>query len=132
MKVGMLEIRGFCCRYGKVSAVLGLSLDVKEGELVSLIGANGAGKTTTLKAVSGLLSNIEGRSGFWERSSRAPPLGQSSIRASPTVRKEGGGVPVPSMRLEHGPAITKKGFLRRMEFYAHCGLEALGASHESI
>ncbi len=110
----MLEIRGLCCRYGKVSAVLGLSLDVKEGELVSLIGANGAGKTTTLKAVSGFLSNIEGRSRFWERSSRAPPPGQSSIWASPTVRKEGGG------------------FLRRMEFYAHCGLEALGASHESI
>ena len=90
MKVGMLEIRGLCCRYGKVSAVLGLSLDVKEGELVSLIGANGAGKPTNLKAVSGLLSNIEGRSRFWERSSRAPPLGQSSIWASPTVRKEGG------------------------------------------
>lgn len=85
-KVGMVEIRGLCCRYGKVSAVLGLSLDVKEGELVSLIGADGAGKTTTLKAVSGLLSNIEGRSRFWERSSRAPPLGQSSIWASPTVR----------------------------------------------
>jgi len=85
----MLEIRGLCCRYGKVSAVLGLSLDVKEGELVSLIGANDAGKPTTLKAVSGLLSNIEGRSRFWEKSSRAPPLGQSSIWASPTVLKEG-------------------------------------------
>ncbi len=131
MKVGTLEIRGLCCRYGKVSAVLGLSLDVKESEPVSLIGANGARKPTTLKAVCGLVSNIEGRSRFWERSSRAPPLGQSSIWASPTVRKEGA-VPVPSMRLEHGPAITKKGFLRRMEFYAYCGLEALGASHESI
>ena len=75
MEVGMLEIRGLCCRYGKVSAVLGLSLDVKEGDLVSLMGANGAGKTTTLKAVSGLPSNIGGRSRFWERKSRAPPLG---------------------------------------------------------
>ena len=79
----MLEIRGLCCRSGKVSAVLGLSLDVKEGELVSLIGANGAGKPTTLKTVSGLLSNIEERSRFWEMSSRAPPLGRSSIWASP-------------------------------------------------
>ncbi len=90
MEVGMPEIRGLCCRYGNVSAVLGFSLDVKEGELVSLIGANSAGKTTTLKAVSGLLSNIEGRSRFWEIRSRAPPLGQSSIWASPTIRNEGG------------------------------------------
>jgi branched-chain amino acid transport system ATP-binding protein len=81
----MLEIRGLCCRYGKISAVLGLSLDVKEGGLVSLIGAKGAGKTTTLKAVSGLLSNIEGSLRFWERRSRAPPLGQPSIWASSTV-----------------------------------------------
>ena len=131
MEVGMLEIRGLCCRSGKVSAVLGLSLDVKEGELVSLIGANGAGKPTTLKTVSGLLSNIEERSRFWEMSSRAPPLGRSSIWASPTVWKEGG-VSMPSMRLEHGPAITKKGFLRRKEFYSYCGLEALDASHKSI
>ncbi len=89
MKVGMLEIRGLCCRYGKASAVLGLSLDVKDGERVSLIGANGAGKTTTLKAVSGLLRNIEGRSRFWERSSRAPPPGQSSILRSLWVRGVG-------------------------------------------
>ncbi len=75
VKVGMLEIRGLCCRYGKASAVVGLSLDVKEGEPVSLIGASGARKTTTLKAVSGLLSNIEGRSRFWEKGSRAPPPG---------------------------------------------------------
>ncbi len=72
-KVGMLEIRGLFCSYGKDTTVLGLSLSVKEGELVSLIGVNGAGKTTTLKAASALLNNIEGRLRFWERSSRAPP-----------------------------------------------------------
>ncbi len=73
MKVGMLEIRGLCCRYGKDTTVLCLSLRIKEGELVSLIGANGVGKTMTLNAVSALLNNIEGRLRFWERSSRAPP-----------------------------------------------------------
>ncbi|MFQ5775166.1 MAG: ABC transporter ATP-binding protein [Kiloniellaceae bacterium] len=57
----MLEIEGLNCRYGKVNAVLDLSLEVGAGELVTLIGANGAGKTTTLKAVSGLLPPVAGR-----------------------------------------------------------------------
>jgi branched-chain amino acid transport system ATP-binding protein len=64
MEADMLEIHELCCGYGKVAAVVGLSLEVKEGELVALIGANGAGKTTTLKAISGLLSDIEGKISF--------------------------------------------------------------------
>jgi len=57
----VLEIEGLVCRYGKVNALRGLSLRVKKGELVSLIGANGAGKTTTLKAISGILKPAGGR-----------------------------------------------------------------------
>jgi branched-chain amino acid transport system ATP-binding protein len=60
----VLEITGLDCRYGKVSAVRDLSLEVREGELVSLIGANGAGKTTTLKAISGILPPAAGRIAF--------------------------------------------------------------------
>ncbi len=63
----MLEIRDLHCRYGKVNAVTGLSLDVRQGELVSLIGANGAGKTTTLKAISGLLRAVQGSISFQGR-----------------------------------------------------------------
>lgn len=53
-------MRGLEVAYGGIRAVKGLDLEVREGELVTLIGANGAGKTTTLKALAGLLSPAAG------------------------------------------------------------------------
>ncbi|MBL8706732.1 MAG: ABC transporter ATP-binding protein [Rhodospirillales bacterium] len=57
----MLTLEGLHCRYGKVAAVRDLSFTVRQGELVSLIGANGAGKSTTLRAISGLMKPAAGR-----------------------------------------------------------------------
>lgn len=57
----VLTVEALECRYGKVAAVRDLSIEVRQGELVSLIGANGAGKTTTLKAISGVLMPSAGR-----------------------------------------------------------------------
>ena len=52
----MLEIRNLNTYYGHIHALKGISLDVEQGEIVTLIGSNGAGKSTALKTVSGLLS----------------------------------------------------------------------------
>ena len=54
MATTLLKVSALKVAYGGIQAVKGVSFDVNEGELVSLIGANGAGKTTTLKAITGL------------------------------------------------------------------------------
>ena len=68
--VPMLEVRDLKVAYGGIEAVKGLTLEVREGELVSLIGANGAGKTTTLKAITGLQPAGAGEIRFLGRSLR--------------------------------------------------------------
>jgi branched-chain amino acid transport system ATP-binding protein len=56
----MLKVDGLKVAYGGIQAVKGISFEVHQGELVSLIGANGAGKTTTLKAITGIQEAGEG------------------------------------------------------------------------
>jgi branched-chain amino acid transport system ATP-binding protein len=60
----LLRVDGIEVGYGDMTAVRDVSLEVREGETVALIGANGAGKTTTLRAVSGLLPLRRGRIEF--------------------------------------------------------------------
>jgi branched-chain amino acid transport system ATP-binding protein len=55
LKEIMLEIKGLKVAYGGIHAVKGVDIEVRQGELVALIGANGAGKTTTMKAITGTL-----------------------------------------------------------------------------
>jgi branched-chain amino acid transport system ATP-binding protein len=57
----LLEIKDIHVHYGKIAALKGVSVDVGEGEIVTLIGANGAGKSTTLKTISGLRPLSAGR-----------------------------------------------------------------------
>ncbi len=57
----LLEIHDLHAYYGNIQALKGISLNVDQGEIVTLIGANGAGKTTTLRVISGLLKPRQGR-----------------------------------------------------------------------
>ena len=56
----MLEVRDLYVSYGEIRALRGVSFEVRQGEIVTLLGSNGAGKTTTLRALSGLLHPREG------------------------------------------------------------------------
>ncbi len=56
----MLEVRGIEVRYGRTTAVRGISFDVGAGELVSIVGPNGAGKSTTMMTIAGALAPATG------------------------------------------------------------------------
>jgi branched-chain amino acid transport system ATP-binding protein len=70
MTTPLLEVQGLKVAYGGIQAVKGVSFEVREGELLSLIGANGAGKTTTLKAVTGVQAVADGEIRYMGRSIR--------------------------------------------------------------
>ena len=56
----MLNVENLVVRYGMIEAIKGITFEVKDGEIVTLIGANGAGKTTTMHAISGLIKPASG------------------------------------------------------------------------
>ena len=60
MSQTLLKVSGLKVAYGGIQAVKGVDFEVREGELVTLIGSNGAGKTTTMKAITGLLPLADG------------------------------------------------------------------------
>ena len=63
-KLPLLKVNGIHVYYGAIHAIKGISLEVNEGEIVTLIGANGAGKSTTLHTIAGLLKPRQGSIAF--------------------------------------------------------------------
>ena len=85
----LLEARGIRTGYGRLPVVFNVDLEVREGEIVALLGANGAGKTTTLRALSGMLPLMDGDVCL---------DGESLKRRSPDAIARGGIVHVPQGR----------------------------------
>ena len=85
----MLEVQGLASRYGRIPALAGVTLDVRAGELVAIVGANGAGKTTLLRTLSGVQPMSEGTLRF---------EGADLARATPRQRVQRGIVQVPEGR----------------------------------
>ncbi len=68
MAEALLKVKGLKVAYGGIQAVKGVDFEVREGELVSLIGSNGAGKTTTMKAITGTQAILAGEIEYLGRS----------------------------------------------------------------
>ncbi|SEF53918.1 amino acid/amide ABC transporter ATP-binding protein 2, HAAT family [Thermomonospora echinospora] len=106
----LLEIRDVHVHYGKIAALKGITVEVEEGEIVTLIGANGAGKTTTLKTISGLRPLSSGRILFnGQDISRMP--GHKRVLAGIGQAPEGRGI-FPGMTVTenlHMGAYARKG-----------------------
>ena len=88
--MAMLEVSDLHTYYGNIEALKGVSLQVEEGEIVTLIGSNGAGKSTTLRSISGLTPPREGSIRFeGNEIGETPPqeIVQLGISQSPEGRK---------------------------------------------
>ncbi|AYV73070.1 ABC transporter ATP-binding protein [Bacillus sp. PK3-056] len=84
----MLHIKDLNVYYGNIQALKGVTLDIKEGEIVTLIGANGAGKSTLLKTLSGLIKPKKGSIEYLGKSIAGKPA-QSIVKAGMSHVPEG-------------------------------------------
>ncbi len=85
----LLQVNDLVVNYGVINAVKGVSFDINEGEIVSLIGANGAGKSTILKTISGLLKPKSGKIIYENKeiqSQKAPKVVAEGISQVPEGR----------------------------------------------
>ncbi|NPV55164.1 MAG: ABC transporter ATP-binding protein [Anaerolineae bacterium] len=118
----MLHVENLKVRYGAITAVHDVSLEVKEGELVALIGVNGAGKTTTLSAIAGVVKTVSG-SIYFE--------GQSIVGKSPEAILKLGVAVVPEQR-DIFPSLTVEENLHMGAFSRHNHREYLADLKETF
>jgi branched-chain amino acid transport system ATP-binding protein len=98
----LLEIKGLTSHYGRIQALHGIDIEVRQGQLVALVGANGAGKTTLLRAISGVQPISGGSIHFG---------GQDVSRASADRRVRAGICQVPEGRQVFGPMSVEDNLL---------------------
>ena len=85
-----LRVKGLEVKYGAIEALKGIDIEVKEGQVVALLGANGAGKTTTLRKISGLIEAEKGSISFYGRditSMEPEKIAKLGIAQSPEGRQ---------------------------------------------
>ncbi len=88
--MALLEVENVHSYYGNIHALMGVSLKIEEGEVVTLIGSNGAGKTTTLRSIHGVLAPREGKIVFRGEEIQGKPahdMIEKGIAQSPEGRK---------------------------------------------
>jgi branched-chain amino acid transport system ATP-binding protein len=88
--VALLEVENIHSYYGNIHVLMGISLKIEEGEVVTLIGSNGAGKTTTLRSIHGILPPREGKIVFRGEEIQGKPahdMIEKGIAQSPEGRK---------------------------------------------
>jgi len=83
----MIEVRDLVVRYGGITALQGISLNIPEGKIVSMVGANGAGKSTTINAISGMVKKAGGSITFNGSDLNLPP--QAIVRRGVVQVPEG-------------------------------------------
>jgi branched-chain amino acid transport system ATP-binding protein len=107
----LLEVEGIHTFYGNIEALKGVTLEVEQGEIVTLIGSNGAGKSTTLRSISGLTPPREGSIRFdGNEIGETPP--QDIVRLGISQAPEGRKI-FPRMTVREN--LELGGFLRRDE-----------------
>jgi branched-chain amino acid transport system ATP-binding protein len=123
----LLTVDALTCGYGRVEVLRGVSLEIAEGEVVTLIGSNGAGKSTLLKALSGLL-------GVWRGSITFD--GDDVTRSTPERAVRRGLALVPEGRKLFGPMSVRENLelgaysIRRLEDASDKFAEDLALIHE--
>ena len=95
----LLEVRDLEVFYGRIQAIKGISFEVNEGEIVTLIGANGAGKTTTMKTMSGVRPVAAGSIKF----------DGADVTKAPSHKRVGMGIGQSPRRSRHLPGNVRPG-----------------------
>ena len=117
----LLSVRDLSSHYGRIQALRGVTIDVRQGQLVALVGANGAGKTTLLRAISGVQKVSGGAISF---------AGQDITHARPDQRVRLGICQVPEGRQVFGPLSVEDNL--RLGAYTRCDKKAIAEDLEQM